>query len=155
MKYQRLQGKDFAEIKAGCKMKGFSITKAGNILAFVEQKKTGWKIKHYLNDEEKIKLVNSDYFKQALGRKKLIYNNTVVVYDVPTSENDLEINFNKDVKPSIKDISFQGEFFNELTSYDISRMSKEEYEKVADEVIQVLYKDSDTKELVCLIKKVV
>ena len=67
----RLQGKEFANIKHLLKLWGFSITKNNNIKVYCRfKRKYYYKVTHYLNDVEKEKFINSQYFKDSVARTK-------------------------------------------------------------------------------------
>ena len=67
---QRLQGKAFQKVKNEYRLKTFVITDNGNVKAYLKNKRSGWEIIHYLNDEEKLKFKNSEYIKNCYRKKK-------------------------------------------------------------------------------------
>lgn len=67
----RLQGKEFQNVKHEYRIIGFIITSNGNIKVFLRNKNNYYKtMTHYLNDEEKLKFVNSEYFSKCRAMKK-------------------------------------------------------------------------------------
>lgn len=67
----RLQGKEFQKVKYEYRIIGFIITPNGNVKVFLRNKNNYYKkVSHYLNDEEKLKFVNSEYFAKCRAMKK-------------------------------------------------------------------------------------
>lgn len=63
----RLQGKEFAEMKPKLKMVGYQVSTNGNIRAIMKYKVGSSKKRftHWLNELEKEKFLQSDYYKNT------------------------------------------------------------------------------------------
>lgn len=98
---QRLQGKDFAAVKHEYKLKTFIVTDDGNVKAYLQHKVTGWRITHWLNDEEKKRFLASDYIKECYRKKKPLEDGVTYRYGKPNSGSiqgyDLSIKFDSNL----------------------------------------------------------
>ena len=67
---KRLQGEAFHKVKSEYKLQYFYVSDNGNVKAFLINKYNGYKIVHWLSNEEKIKFKNSEYIKNCYRKIK-------------------------------------------------------------------------------------